>query len=312
MHYVRSEHRLSDSPIPIQADYGLDGQFVSNWEDMLLLSERNLSLKQQIVSHFVTFFIIQFVAAYFAQILLLIVLFKLIQHYGPKFTQNPTTSSAISLSISFYICLIMFGIAMLGAELSYMSNFSYNHILVRVRLTSILFSLGCYTLFGIIISCCTWCNKSEQQNLSLCLLLAILRYGDFLFAFAISWILSSLYATLLYSLAYPIYVIILFTLHVTIFIMTIIIFAVFVPNVISGWNKYTRVLQRFIFICFITILVVGVCAIYVAVISAFGSTIVERIFPQDGLVQALLLLPPLFVFLGVWLLQRNVFSKCRN
>ena len=53
----------------------------------------------------------------------------------------------------------------------------------------------------------------------------------------------------------------------------------------------------------------SVSAIYVAVISAYGSTIVERIFPQDGLVQALLLLPSLFVILGAWLLQRKVFSK---
>ena len=117
----------------------------------------------------------------------------------------------------------------------------------------------------------------------------------------------------LYSLAYPIYVIILFTLHVTIFIVTIIIFACFVPSVQSCWNKCTDVLLRFIFIFCTTIgfviLVVGVCALYVAVICAFGSTIVERIFPQDGLVQALLLLPSSFVILTAWLLQRKVFSK---
>ena len=54
----------------------------------------------------------------------------------------------------------------------------------------------------------------------------------------------------------------------------------------------------------------GVCAIYVTVICVYGSTIVERIFPQDGLVQALLLFPSLSVFVGAWLLQRKVFSKC--
>ena len=52
MHYVRSEHRLSDSHIPIQADYALNGQFVNNWEDILLPSERTngstLFLKPQV------------------------------------------------------------------------------------------------------------------------------------------------------------------------------------------------------------------------------------------------------------------------
>ena len=192
---------------------------------------------------------------------------------------------------------------MLGTELSYMNNFSSD---LKSKIINI-FVFWCTSIIMLIICSCI-CQKRFryiQFTLSFCV--------EFFRNFAIYWLFSSLYATLLYSLAYPIYVIILFTLHVTIFIVTIIIFAAFVPNVISGWNKYTRVLQRFIFICCITIgfvtLIVDVSAIYVAVISAFGSTIVERIFPQDGIVQALLLLPSLFVFLGVWLLQRKVFSK---
>ena len=91
------------------------------------------------------------------------------------------------------------------------------------------------------------------------------------------------------------------------------VFLVYYQVFKSGWNKSTDVLLRFIFIFCTTIgfviLVVGVCALYVAVICAFGSTIVERIFPQDGLVQALLLLPSSFVILTAWLLQRKVFSK---
>ena len=56
----------------------------------------------------------------------------------------------------------------------------------------------------------------------------------------------------------------------------------------------------------------GISAIYLAVISAYGSTIVERIFPQDGLVQALLLLPSLFVLLGAWLFQRKFLGRYSN
>ena len=207
---------------------------------------------------------------------------------------------------------------MFGAvTFSYMNTFSTNPPIVQGKLISIFVSLGSYTFFSILyIITIRSCNddKSKQQNISSCILLILLKCVDFFSAFALTWILISLYATLLYSLAYPIYVIILVTLHVTIFIVTIIIFAVFVPNVISCWNKCTDMkILRYIFICCTSIgfvvLVVGVCAIYVAVIYAYGSTIVEQIFPQDGLVQALLLLPSLFVFVGAWLLQRNVFGK---
>ena len=73
MHYVRSEHRLSDSHIPIQADYGLDGQFVSNWED-IFLHNSTMFLKPQvefIAPHFlISLFIIQFTANYVVQNLL--------------------------------------------------------------------------------------------------------------------------------------------------------------------------------------------------------------------------------------------------
>ena len=119
--------------------------------------------------------------------------------------------------------------------------------------------------FFLHIICRCICNKSKFSS---CLLFTLLKCVDYFSAFALTWILISLYATLLYSLAYPIYVIILFTLHVTIFIVTIIIFACFVPSVQSCWNKCTDVLLRFIFIFCTTIgfviLVVGVCALYVA------------------------------------------------
>ena len=271
MHYVRSEHRLSDSHIPIQADYALDGQFVSNWEDTWLHSgyKKRLFLKPYvgfISSHFFkSLFIIQCTANYFVQNMLFIVTVKLIQHYRSKFkqdAQNPTIfSSAISLYISVCICLILFGIAMFATELSYINNFSSDYFLVQSRLISIFFSFGYYTLFGIIIFCCT-CNTPEQQNLSNYILFKLLECVDFFSVFAISWIVSSLYATLLYSLAYPIYVIILITLHVTIFIITTIVLAAFVPGVISCWNKYTdtHVFLRFIFICCTSIFFVAFAA----------------------------------------------------
>ena len=202
---------------------------------------------------------------------------------------------------------------MFATELSYTNNFNYDHYLIKTRLIIIFVTFGIYTITHIIIICHCICNR--QQNFFKTILFT-LQNDDPLSAFAISWIFSSLYATLLYSLAYPIYVITLFTLHVTIFIVITIIFAFFVPGVISYWNKCTRVFLRFSFICSTSIgfvvLTVGISAIYVAVIYAYGSTIVERIFPPDGLVQALLLLPSIFVLLGAWLLQRKVFSKCSN
>ena len=142
MHYVRSEHTLSDSPIPIQADYALNGQFVSNWEDQY--TKRFLKPQVEFIAPlFVrSFNIIQYTANYFVQNLLLFVLYKLIRHYRSKFKQNSTTpSSAISLYIGFCICLILFGIPMFVTELS------NNPPLVQGRLISIFVSLGSYTFF---------------------------------------------------------------------------------------------------------------------------------------------------------------------
>ena len=252
----------------------------------------------------------QYVATFFVVSLFYIVLFKLIRHY-----RSQHTTSANSLYIGVRICLILFGIAMLGTELSYVNNFNSDYYLIKIRLISIFISLSFYTIMFIFIICyCILCNK--QHNFFRSILFTLQNCVDFFCTFAIIWIISSLYATLLYSLAYPVYVIILVTLHVTIFIVTIIIFASFVPGVKYFWNKITRVFLRFTLICCtsigIVVLAAGISAIYVGIICAYGSTIVERIFPQDGLVQALLLMPSLFVFLGVWLLQRKVFSKCSN
>ena len=83
MHYVRSEHRLSDSHIPIQADYALNGQFVSNWEDIFLHNSLGYIIKRStlflkphvelITLHFVISFLIQYTATIFVIYLFYIV-----------------------------------------------------------------------------------------------------------------------------------------------------------------------------------------------------------------------------------------------
>ena len=134
---MRSEQSLGDSPIPIQADYALDGQFVSNWDDILLPNSwwytkrkrSTLFLKQYvefIALHFVISLLIQYTAIGFVINLFYIVFLKLIQHYESKYTQNPN-----SLYIGVRICLILFGIAMIGTELYYMNNFNSDHFLVN-------------------------------------------------------------------------------------------------------------------------------------------------------------------------------------
>ena len=144
MHYVRSEHTLSDSHIPIQADYALNGQFVSNWEDISREYTIRSSpfLKQQVrfISSilFTSLYIIQYTANYVVQPLLLIFLSKWIWQYRSKVEQNSTiSSSATSLYVGACICLILFGIALFATELSYINNFSPNHPIVQGRLISI-------------------------------------------------------------------------------------------------------------------------------------------------------------------------------
>ena len=113
----------------------------------------------------------------------------LIQHYRSNFkqnTQNPTTtSSAYSLFVGTYICLILLGIAMFATELSYINNFSPNHPIVQGRLIGIFVSLGSYTFFSIlyIIICSCICKKSKQCNFSSCILLTLLTCVDYFLCF---------------------------------------------------------------------------------------------------------------------------------
>ena len=157
MHYVRSEHRLSDSHIPIQADYALNGQFVSNWEDIFLHNSLGYIIKRStlflkphvelITLHFVISFLIQYTATIFVIYLFYIVFLKLIQHYRSQDAQNPTTSSsAYSLHVGVRICLILFGLAMFATELSYTNNFNYDHYLIKTRLIIIFVTFGIYTI----------------------------------------------------------------------------------------------------------------------------------------------------------------------
>lgn len=335
MQYARSEHSLSNTHIPIKADYALDGQFVSNWEDILLhngyTKSSVLFLKSKVefiaASYHTTLLITQYTANYIVQNLLLFFLHKLMQYYRSKLAQtkqhpqhSKTSTSAFSLFISSSICLILFGIAMFAVELSYMNKFRPNHPLVQGRLISIFVTIGSYTFFSVlhIICCNPSCrrNKSVCQNCFRCILFTLMKCVDYFFAFTITWIFISLYATLLLSLAYPKYIIILIILHVTSFIATTIIFATFVPCVKSCSNKCRHVFLRTVIHCCTAIgfvvLAVGIAALYVAAICAYGSTIVERIFPDNGLVEVLLILPYLIVILGAWLLQRNFFGKCSN
>ena len=322
MHYVTTEHKLHESHIAIKADYALDGQFVSNWKD--LVANRMRFLKPNVeffAKHFnYSFIITQYVISNFVTFLLFIIGYNYFKsHYKSKFEETKKdylSSTAFSLHTSLVICVTLSGIAMFVAELSVYVN-NVNHVIVQQRMLNVLFFLGIHAVSLCIIILSTICSKkccrnkeSICTNILVCIAFTLLWLIHYFLVFSISWVLGCLLPTLLLSLAYPLYAIILYTLNVTCFIITIIIFAVFVPKLFSCLQKFKNKLLGLItiFICLIVLTVVT-AGIYVAVMSIYGSTISERIFPENGLIEVLLLLPSFVVFTGAWLLHKNIFSK---
>ena len=127
------------------------------------------------------------------------------------------------------------------------------------------------------------------------------------------WIITSLVAILLLSLAYPLHVVILVVLHIT-FVLIVSINKATILHLFSPINtelhkgNTKRSLKLILIVCGIFVPLFFTC-LYAAIIFLYTCTIVQNIVPNDILIQGLILLPSLVLIQVSWMIKRRFFGE---
>ena len=231
-------------------------------------------------------------------------------------------SQSFALLIGFLLSTITLGFVLIVAELLSWENRPTDLDIINIKHSTIFaftaLFVVCELIFVIVFDERINPFKHTEMKLLYTILIYIIYFliAIFLFYFfyfALLWIIASSFATLLFSLAYPVYVITLVVLHIAFVFVVSIFFAVIVSEVILWFTflkkrtsiKYFLDYGIIIFCCLISYLFFG--CLYLGIIWGYASTIVQRIVPAEGVVQGLLFLPSLILFAVGWLLKRKFF-----
>lgn len=323
--YATTEHRVGDSQtMASDAGIALNGQYVSNWED--LANSTNSSSKVQFLSdvaivNAVFLEVLQntmVACAIFLGLALLYLLHKLLQQ-GHISIRNYSKSNLFALYLGSTFCICSIGLLMLIAEVitwnmrpTFLDVLIIKHsIIYLITVVPFVCLEVCYFVF--IRSNREFFFKTTWKKM----LLLVVIFLSSLFYFAILWLIASFLDTLILVIAYPLHAITLIVLHFAFVFVQSIIFAVIVSEfnrVISRRERrkslfIPKVIIDFCIIfssCIVCCIFCG--CVYFAIIIGYASTIVQRIVPGDGLVQVLFFLPSLILFVFGWLLKRRFFQ----
>ena len=202
-------------------------------------------------------------------------------------------STSFALFFGFLLCTITLGFVLIVAELLSWNSRPTNLDIINIKHSSIFVTVAVFALIELVFVFSDTIKHTERKLLYTILSIPLI----YLFYFALLWIIASLFATLLFALAYPVYVITLIVLHIAYVFVVSIFFAVIA---LEGTSSIIIIL-----FCILSYLSFGL--FYVAIIWGYASTIVQRIVPAEGVVQGLLFLPSLILFIAGWLLKRRFF-----
>lgn len=220
----------------------------------------------------------------------------------------PTKLQGFVLLGGFLICMDFFGVAMIIAEFSTIANLTrLGFVWKQLFLYAILIVVLFISIFSLVCLCTNKIMADKKSKLFMSTIIVILIVFD---VFVILWIVASLYATVLLTLAYPLHVITIALFHVTFVFAMTVVFAVILSKAISyKFHKNSKLTRLILLIFGFIVIVIFASAVYYVVVLGITLTVVQRLVPEGGVVQVLLLLPSVLLFLGGWLIKRRFFGK---
>ena len=297
-----------------EVDFALNGQFVSNWIDLISINSTDNSiigsdtvfLRRNISDVTAVLLLPHYTVFISAPVILLLVCLYTFSYMQENYSR--LESQTFPLLTSLFLCLSSFGIITILSELSSWDSSSPPHIKTKyvfvfffVGIDILVFFIVAFAVMYIVAAGKTtgWTHAKQNNFLFSSAILLLLPPG----LFAILWFIICSYSTLLFSLAYPLHTFSLAVLHMAFVYVIIVVYAI----VIAGVWKKTK--KRTTIICFILLclfLVVYICLIYVGIIIAFFLIFVRGYIRTDGAPSPdfILILPSVALFFIGWLLRR--------
>ena len=331
--YATRERHVGDSQIiSAEANYAIDGQYVSNWPWIDLPNEcknsswdSNTSTKFLFLNPNVTIEgdrlkSIQNLTLIFVDVIAVVLVYllhKLLLQNEIISNISDKNSQPFVLFIGFLLCTFTLGIWLIVAELLSWNMHSRptdlnNHLKIILPLIVIFVMIDLFIL--IVVDNKINPFKHTEMKLLYTFLLTIIVFSVpiFLFYFELLWIIASSFDTLLFALAYPVYFITLGVLHIAFVFVEFIFFSFIVSEVLWLTKKFKNIICfRISFFCLMLIyylyLNLFLGCLYITIIWGYAYTIVQRIVPTEGVAQGLLFVPSLILFAVGWLLKQRFF-----
>ena len=288
------------------AEYALDGSYVSNWEKSTDVTQTLIVVPEVILA---VLSLVAFFAAIFAVVKLS---YDTFINDDKNIDLDSWMQTPFFLVLGFMICIALFGFAMLGAELSLLVPRITFYVFVKQGLIYLLLvSLSVallFELFCVIYLCAT---QGSREDFWIIFLYYVFCNIILLDIFTITWVVSSTYSSILLAFAYPLHMIVLLAMNVGFVSVTSVICAAFV----SQFHKYMmqnseRSIYTWISFVLISLFILVIAlVVYYLTILGYTTTIVHHVVLTDHPLKVLLVVPSVLLFFGGWLIRRKFFGK---
>ena len=212
------------------AEYALDGSYVSNWEKLTDVTQTLIVVPEVILA---VLSLMAFVASIIAVVKLS---YDLLINDDKDIDLASWMQSTFFLVFGFMICIALFGLALLGAELSVLVSRIRFYVFMKQGLIYLLFiSLVLAFLIKLSFVTCVCATQTfKWEDVWVILLFYMFCNVVLLDIFTITWVMSSMYSSILLAFSYPLHMIVLSAIHVGF----ISVMSVICAAVVSQFHKY--------------------------------------------------------------------------
>ena len=289
-------------------EYGLDGSFVSN-EKYTTDITKSLILVLEIILAVLVYLVVLFLFIATPALLYNIYLFL----DDDKDIDLASLLKKAYLIIGSMICIALFGIASLVAELPLLhTHISFIVFVKQGLFFLLLLLLAIAFIIELVVVTFFGANVHLREHFGAILIFFSFCIVILLDFFTIAWAVASMYSSILLAFAYPLHMIALLVIHIGFVFVISVISAVVVSQV---HNYYTQNSERslcravVIFIVVLLPMLLFASAVYYITIVGYTTTIVNHVVLTDDPLKFILIVPSVLLFFGRWLIRRKFFGK---
>ena len=289
------------------AEYALDGSYVSNWEKSTDVTQTLIVVPEVILA---VLSLIAFIAAILAVVKLSC---DTLINDDKDIDLDSWMQSTFFLVLGFMICIALFGFALLVPEIQLLHPRISFYVFVKQGLIYLLFLSLALALIVFIFSSVIYCatHTFKMEDFLVALLFYIFCNLVLFDIFTITWVVSSMYSSILLAFAYPLHMVVLLAINIGFLSVTSVICAVFVSqfhkHIIQNSERSLCAWISFVLIALFILVFVPV--VYYLTILGYTTTIVHHVVLTDHPLKVLLLVPSALLFFGGWLIRRKLFGK---